>query len=227
MQSMAKQRLFENIVFYYEKMLLGALVPFLKSIYDLMYNVINLYTLLQYTLYIGPRSLSRLMSVDMDNIVSRYVYGSNETEFLPVVVGHMSGGMSAKYASLKYGFYSVAFESPRLSTSAVSAMAVKLIWHVTNYAKLMTQNRDKIHNFFSGNSLFSFMEDETMENVRLPDIQSFLKPANVYETFCLIAAGCTMSNQYDRFCSKTVGESTFLSYFDKWNRTRTNITLQY
>ena len=45
---------FENIVFYYEKMLLSVLVPFLKSIYDLMYNVINLYTLLQYTVYIGP-----------------------------------------------------------------------------------------------------------------------------------------------------------------------------
>ena len=68
------------------------------------------------------------------------------------------------------------------------------------------------------------LEEEMISNVRLPKYQRLFKPANVYETFCLIAAGCTTTNEYDQFCSKTVGSSTFMSYFDTWNRTRTPIT---
>jgi hypothetical protein len=60
----------------------------------------------------------------------------------------------------------------------------------------------------------------TKANVKFPDLQILWKPANIYETFCVAAAGCVTDDAFDLFCSQAVGFEEYQRYFRAWNRTR-------
>jgi hypothetical protein len=55
---------------------------------------------------------------------------------------------------------------------------------------------------------------------RLPDLQSMWKPFNVYETLCIVAAGCNSDDAFDHFCSEAVGMDRYKQYFPAWGRPR-------
>jgi hypothetical protein len=137
---------------------------------------------------------------------------TDEHGFAPVVTGHMSGGVYAKGIAFAEYCYAVAFESPQ---SYGSSFTNDIDPHYTT---------PRTTNVYSDRSIFSMIEHDTIQNLHLPSYQSYIKPANPYETFCHIAAGCVMDDRYDHLCSSAVGEKMYLDYFEKWRRERGNLT---
>lgn len=140
-----------------------------------------------------------------------------------ITTGHLSTAVTAKYVSLKYGIPSAVFESPKIELAGISSMLVNARLRPNDFSNLTKTNSNKIHNYFS-DSIFSFMEDETFVNLQMPKVKSFFSPPNPFETFCLFEAGCVSTDIWDRFCSLTIGREKYMTYFEKWNRTRKPIT---
>jgi hypothetical protein len=128
----------------------------------------------------------------------------------PVFVGHMVGGLLAKTMAMNFGAYAVAFESPKYKDTVLS-------WD----AKETEGSDARIINVESDDSIFAMTEDVVASNMKIPTTQSFFKPANPYETFCLIAAACTTDDYYDTICDATIGMKKFKEYFNVWGRPRT------
>jgi hypothetical protein len=75
-------------------------------------------------------------------------------------------------------------------------------------------------NIYSGTSVLTMPEEAAKGNLKLPDVQSMWSPANVYETFCIIAAGCVSDDTFDHLCDAIVGLDTYKYYFSTWGRYR-------
>jgi hypothetical protein len=137
----------------------------------------------------------------------------NETDELPLFVGHMTGGLLAKALAVQNGAFSVAFESPVLNSSLLS--------HRIDSSE---EENDQVFNLYSPRSFFAHWEPGPSHNVKLPVYQRFWKPANPYETFCVLAAACVTTNEFDDICNKAVTEPKYRTYFQVWHRDRFDVT---
>jgi hypothetical protein len=214
--------LFDNILGYWSSIGMGAIIPFFGLLNDLfLAPVLSVVLDLATDVFLGLAS----QTVDNVNHLAKYVDEYIKfSGFTPVVTGHMSGGVYAKGiassevcsphgngSSVKC--YGVAFESPQSYGSTLTLVSL---------AK--PRGSPHISNVYSDSSFFSMIELQTNQNVYLPSYQSYVKPANPYETFCHIAAGCVMDDRYDHLCSAAVGGHVYVDYFKKWGRERGNLT---
>jgi hypothetical protein len=75
--------------------------------------------------------------------------------------------------------------------------------------------------FTSGNAFFAMSEKGVAENIYGPSYPvNIIMGATPFETFCLLAAACVTTDQYDHLCSTTVGSETYDEYFVLWGRDR-------
>jgi hypothetical protein len=198
--------LWENVIGHWYSVGITSVIPFLELMNDLfLAPVLSLISLFASTVFIGltPVSLSyeRLGNDHYDWVIKT-------TGRSPTLIGHMSGGLIAKAVGTRLNERVVAFESPMFSASLLDRM--NLSREYLNFV-----------NVYSSGSLFTMQEDGTVQNVFLPQYQSLWKPANPYETFCVIAAGCVVDDRYDQLCGSAVGDEKYVEYFRKWNRNRT------
>ena len=164
---------------------------------------------------LGFSSLSQKMYEDVVRVKARI----QENASAPLFTGHTPGGLAAKFStallmSSHIPAYSVAFESPTLTSSQVAQEVFGLFGNPGSYY---------MYNIYSDLSLFSFSEQNITVNIRMPQSQSVFDLSNVYDTFCLIAAGCAETDRYDRFCVETIGRDKYLGFFKKWTRTRNDL----
>jgi hypothetical protein len=79
----------------------------------------------------------------------------------------------------------------------------------------------KMLSVYSGSSFFSVAESDLIGlNIRLSDKQALWKPANPYEMFCLIGAGCTNDDRFDNLCDDAIGREKYEGYLEAWKRSR-------
>jgi hypothetical protein len=210
----------EIIWTYWFKEFMMAIIPyynlvnsiFLDTFWDsLADNVI--------TLFYGPNRMSWIFSARFqaygailagwDNLWAFLDGVESVTDHFLVFVGHGYSGAFVKGLAPLYRQYGVAFESGQFSRSPISTT-----FHISE------PKGETMLNIFSGTSIMSMAEPLTKVNEKLPDLQSIWKPSNVYETFCLVAAGCVYDDAFDHVCSEAVGMDVYRQYFREWNRTR-------
>jgi hypothetical protein len=131
--------------------------------------------------------------------------------------GHMSGGILAKALGARFNVTGFAFEAPVLAHSQAASYVGSDANRGAGY---------RMVNAFSGSTFFSAHEDNISMNVRFPNYQSYVKPANPYETFCMMAAGCLDTDRVDQLCATAVGADLYMSYFRRWSRERSPIKLR-
>ena len=208
----------ESVLGYWFSKGVSAIVPFYSVTYSLfLQKILDPVAVFLGDLSLGMQSLSANMQNDVTEMVKQWESAST----VPVFTGHMPGGLAAKYASalsmeMDSPAYSVAFEAPTLSTSKMAQQTLGLSGNKGSYY---------MYNLYSDTSLFSFAETNLTANVKMPTSQSIFKTANVYETFCLLAAACAETDRYDRFCVHTVGREKYEKYFEGWSRTRDPIDI--
>jgi hypothetical protein len=130
----------------------------------------------------------------------------------PVLVGHSHAGLVTRAVAMKDGIYGVSFEGSSYEFSPIEGF----------FGEISKPAQYAIINEASGTSLFAMDDEMSMWNYRMPDWQHWWKPANPYETFCLVAAGCVNDNRYDHLCDVSVGLSRYKEFFASWNRKRTD-----
>lgn len=84
----------------------------------------------------------------------------------------------------------------------------------------LDQLDEQILNFYSGNSFIASPQVMPSVNVNIRGYQAFWKPANRYETFCLLAAGCVTDNWFDQLCAGVIGMDRCQGYFEDWKTPR-------
>jgi hypothetical protein len=127
-----------------------------------------------------------------------------------VMVGHGASGVYVKGLAMQQNVFGVAFEATIYGASPPSF-----------FFSVPTKTREfSLVNVFSGPSLLSMDEPVAKGNHHMPDLQSLLKPANVFETFCLVAAGCVDTDELDHLCTEAVGFNNYQRYFRAWGRAR-------
>jgi hypothetical protein len=170
------------------------------------------------TLFCGPNRMSwRLASRFQTDAALRVgwanyyvaVEGRDRVDHNLVYIGHGASGLFVKGLAMMFNQYGVALESGQFDCSPPSATFE--LEDAAEYSLL---------NVYSGTSLLSMPEEAVKGNLMLPDVQSIWKPANIYETFCILAAGCVTDDSFDHLCGETVGMDKYLWYFDSWGRTR-------
>jgi hypothetical protein len=210
--------LLENIVAYWYDSLISAIVPLFEVVKDIfMGSLLTEMTVEAQKYFLGlseasPEFFRRGIRATQEAI--------NGSEKVPVLTGHMSGGLIAKALGIANETYAVAFESPRFVHSRLSE-EVKADKKLPGGAKMGTRN---IINVFSNTSLFSVSDMTASDNIQLPKFQNIFQPATPYETFCLAAAGCVSDDRFDQLCGAAVGGEKYMRYFDRWKRPRTQIT---
>jgi hypothetical protein len=173
------------------------------------------------TLFFGPNRLSWNFAARYQAMAALRVAWDNFWAFVDwgeggylsnhnmVYVGHGFSGVLAKGLAILYRQYGVAFESGQFARSSPA----------TTF-DIQSPDGESLINFFSGTSILGMEEDITKSNLRFPDVLSVWKPASVYTTFCLIAAGCVMDDSFDHICREAIGFEEYQRYFRAWNRTR-------
>jgi hypothetical protein len=178
------------------------------------------------TLFYGPNRLSwsvasRFQAIAAhraawDNFWSYTDWGGGYTPNHNLVyVGHGFSGVLSKGLAVLYRQYGLAFESGQFAGSPPA----------TTF-DIKSPDGESLLNIYSSTSFLSMSEGMTKGNLKLPDIQSVWKPFNIYETFCLVAAGCVMDDAFDRVCTQAIGFEEYQRYFRAWNRTRLDDPLQ-
>jgi hypothetical protein len=194
--------LFDKVLAYWYSVGMGLIVPFFEVVNNLFLSgVLCLMASYVYGIFLG-------LSFQGASLDPSCISGLEGYPRI-VVTGHSSGGLYAKDTVSGLGCYGVAFESPQMFGSTLQL-----------FSDYYDDSSRRISNVYSAGSLFSMMEHGTIQNLYLPSYQSHIKPANPYETFCLIAAGCVIDDRYDHLCSSAIGEKVYLDYFKKWDRRR-------
>jgi hypothetical protein len=129
-----------------------------------------------------------------------------------VFVAHSHGGVVARALALTREMAAVTFESSQYDLSPLQGF-LGPIDPTTEYVMV---------NELSGPSVFAMEDSLAKWNYRMPDWQKWWKPANPYETFCLLAAGCVADDRYDHICNESVGNEQYRNYFTSWHRKRTD-----
>lgn len=97
-----------------------------STVYSFFLNYINLFAIAGYTCFIGVRPLSYRYALQIENIVANASKTNGTLPNNTIIVGHGSGGLAAKYISIMENYESVAFQSPKISTSILGTMAVHM-----------------------------------------------------------------------------------------------------
>jgi hypothetical protein len=126
-----------------------------------------------------------------------------------VYIGHGSSGLFVKGLAMMFHQYGVALESGQFDCSPPYGT-----FDLDDPAEF------SLLNVYSGTSFLSMPEEAVRGNLMLPDVHSIWQPPNIYETFCVIAAGCISDDSFDNLCDQMVGIDTYKWYFDSWGRTR-------
>jgi hypothetical protein len=145
--------------------------------------------------------LGELLSVDQQELASFAQM---------VMVGHGAAGLIAKALALNHNWYGVSFESTQYERSPIEAF----------FASNDTRPQNNIFNFYSEDSFLVLPEPESRLNYKMPAWQSYFRPAETYETMCLLMAGCVSDDRFDALCSDLVGFRQYQRYFQSWGRRR-------
>jgi hypothetical protein len=202
--------LFENILAYWYEVFIGSVVPFFAAVQNMFLG-----SLLTQTTVFAQRAFLGLTEASPEFFKHGRDSAAevcNTTGKCPIFTGHMSGGFMAKGLAVDRDGDAVAFEAPRYIYSRLSAEI--------HEERTATWN---IVNVFSDTSLFSMTDVNVTDNIKLPGFQSVARPANPYETFCLIAAGCVRDDTFDHLCTEAIGEQQFKTYFEGWRRSRIDV----
>jgi hypothetical protein len=195
------------LVFWYST-LMGFIIPFFAIVNQFfLAPILNAYSMLLSTEALGLVPISR-------RFFEEALESARHHSPVPLFSGHMSGGIVAKALATEMESYASAFESPAFKYSYIEASTNQT--HPSAVYKTI--------NVYSDNSLFSVLEDSVTLNVRLPPAQSVFKPATPYETFCLIIAGCSVTDEFDGICTQLIGAQKFTQFFELWFRPR-NVTV--
>jgi hypothetical protein len=200
--------IFENMLITWFSMAMEEIVPFwgvastvfLQPFFDWITPILQ-------NQFVGAKQLSRSVFVESVNAVEQF---QAQVGQLPLFTGHFSGGLISKSAAMEFGSWTIAFESLLYGSTAMALCTEEP--NETGFRML---------NVYSGSSFFSAAESDSIGlNIRLPDEQALWKPANPYETFCLIAAGCTDDDRFDNLCDEAIGRKKYVEYFEAWERSR-------
>lgn len=206
----------ENVVFGWTRVI-ADIFRLGSTIYSHLMAYIHLFCVGVYSCFIGAHTISYEYEKDIRSIWESYIKSIGEDRAKKsIFVGHSSGGLAAKYLSLTHDVESVAFQSPQISMSTISTMSVDSPWNFVQYANQMDKDKRLMHNYFSkGLFLYGVSEDDTLSDIRLPTINS-LSFTNVSQTFCIIAAGCTLDNAFEDFCNNTDANYSYI--LGHWHR---------
>jgi hypothetical protein len=210
--------LLENILAYWYPKVMGFVVPLFQTVNDLFLgNFLNALSTTLAVLATGLRQITIKSLKEVVDPVSQVLYllslagwDGNSTVF----TGHMPGGTVAKTLAAANKFSGVAFECPVLANSPAAVYA-STIDNVAAGFRLV--------NVFSDDSLFSASEANISMNVHVPKYQSYFKPANPYETFCMVNAACATDDRADLLCKRVVGAETYMLFFRQLGRERLSI----
>jgi hypothetical protein len=195
--------LLENVVDYWSDRIMSLVVPFFELASELL---------------IGPfiqdyaRALDAFVAL---GDVSRSSWNDTSTLFnyvsdKPIYVGHGPGGLLSKALAMEFDSESVAFDAPSISGSQL----------IGNLNRKQTRSLRLIQ-VTSGNALFAMPEKGVAENIQGPGHHvNIIMGATPFETFCMLAAACVATDQYDELCSATVGPGAYEEYFMMWGRNR-------
>jgi hypothetical protein len=211
--------------------LLMAVIPFYRltrglffSLYesDLSENVAIIFA--------GPRRLSvnywfkgiwftHAMSrrFQVDPWVRAWANHSTGTEDIIVkaLVGYGCYGLFAKGLAWAYPLTGMAFDSPQFFDSPVET------WEV--FAEGTPSTAGATKDFSSGSSLLVSSDQPSFisQTYEMPQFWGPFHPRMTEEVFCLVAAGCAVTERYDGLCEQFVGKERFNEMFVKWGRPRT------
>ena len=203
------------------------MIPFFSIIEGMfMSNVLNTLTRYVDIWFIGLSSAFDMMMKTMtfimtitETLVKYQIEAGFNVPVDIVLTGHTSGGLYAKSYAAYRNLQAVTFESPKLENSRMYELLNRDSKEGANWGHLI--------NVYSPSSLLSVQEDSAVTNVKLPTYQSYMSPANVYSTFCHLAAACVSDDRYDHFCSYAVGPDAYMKSFEEWERPRDPIDAIY
>lgn len=216
--------LWENIVMYYVQYAASLVLPGVSTLCKIVGSYLSIVAVWVYAICFGPRLISNNVADDITRIVN--VYTANGTA-PSIVIGHMNGGISAKYLSMTYGWTSAAFESPQFGGSTMNVILGNVevqdqIYNLSifsdNLESRLSAGYSSIYNYYSESSLFSFPERNAAINEMLPATQTWNNPSDVYDTFCLLSSRCSRVYQHRRFCFNIIGEEKYRQYNESWSR---------
>jgi hypothetical protein len=216
--------LIENILTYWYPRVIGFVVPLFQTVSDLFLG--DFLNSLSTTFAVYSTGLRHLTLKSLQEAF-QVINGLLDFEFYDwsynhrnstVLSGHMQGGVIAKTLAAASNFSGVGFECPILANSPASAYAATSVNIAAGF---------RLVNVFSDSSLFTASEANISMNVHIPMYQSYFKPANPYETFCMLNAGCTFDDRADVLCSKIVGAGRYEHFFRQWGRDRSPVKIRY
>jgi hypothetical protein len=195
------------LCFWYSKLMVYV-IPFFALVNQFfLAPILNTYTMILATDALGLVPVSERFFQDA-------LDSARQHQPVPLFSGHMSGGIVAKALAKDLESYAAAFESPAFKYSYIEAS--------TDQTRPSAVYRSI--NVYSGSSILSVLEDSITMNVKLPSAQSLFKAATPYDTFCLVAAGCTITDEFDGICAQLIGVEKFEKFFELWLRKR-NVTI--
>jgi hypothetical protein len=227
----------ENVIPLLVSTALSSVIPFYNIARRYFFNTVE--TDVEQTLQLaigGPRRLSLeywMAAITMTRTIhnmfetdiwyQQYVFNwTNQSSVeMSVYVGQGSYGMLAKGMAgqvLRSGF---AFQSPQFTHSPLSVFQE---WD----RRWADGAASRLLDLRSASSLQAFYDssDYASSSLVLPSLDSgftgFFKTPEVTEVFCMIAAGCATTSQYDNLCGQLLGsKDKFYEMFALWNRNRT------
>lgn len=214
--------LMENVVKYWHGVAMSAIIPFFSFVKSMILGTVldelSKYVDTWFLGFVSPSDqLMMMQSWILCNLARRFPLFIGlfypGARISAAMAGHSAGGLFAKSLAAAEGYQVITFESPKLENSRM--------YEILNRKRNNVLGWETMLNVYSPGSFTSMAETNATANFVLPQAQSIVKPANVYSTFCEIAAGCATDDRYDHFCSYAIGRETYEAYFDLWERPRT------
>jgi hypothetical protein len=203
----------ENVGLVWFHFVMQTIVPFYRVFSDILLKPLMGRLGQEMTLLVfGPNRMPLRFAQEMSALVGIGKQAAKVFEALfrspvhTVAVGHSQSGLTARAAAMRNQIYGVSFESSQYDLSPIQGF-FPIPDAATKY---------RLFNEISGSSMFAMHDDFSMWNYRIPDWQKWWRPANPYETFCVLVAGCTIDDRYDHICNATVGPERFQEYIGSW-----------
>jgi hypothetical protein len=182
--------------------------------------------------FLGPRRLSFRFLSDAIQVADAIVtsvrndrwaqtYLENATGqreiMLSGIAGHGAYGLLAKAISGHYNTRGYSFNSLQFANSPLSVFRA---WETPN------ESLEGAIEHFRSDLTFQVFTDDTRQMSDwhiLPfdknGISAFFRTPKTAETFCWVAAGCAITDQYDKLCDSLLNGPKFMDMLEKWNRT--------
>jgi hypothetical protein len=208
--------LLENVITDWYDRLMETVIPFFSIFRDFLWGtLLRRLTIAMSKAIFGFHQISDDVYIESTVVLPLIQFQLDQFNISNVpflYVGHTSGGIVAKAMAVNPmidHFPAFTFESPKFNTSAM---------------EYYTNSNDfnyPMFNIYSDPSLFSYADQNLAANFRLRNKDGIFHLTNPYETFCLLAAACTDTDQFDYLCEQVLGsKDKYFDYFAHWNRTR-------